>query len=81
MEKLLRDFFSAYFFYKACGKRLTDNQGRVTSPNYPNNYDDSRTCVWTITVDSSMQIRVKKDIVKETSHFYSFVNFLLKLMV
>ncbi|CAK8682879.1 unnamed protein product [Clavelina lepadiformis] len=54
-------FAAAYSTINAstsCGERLTENQGLVTSPNYPNNYYDMRTCIWTLTVDSTMQIQV-----------------------
>nr|XP_026695897.1 cubilin-like [Ciona intestinalis] len=42
----------------ACGGLVTANQGYITSPNYPSNYDDMRDCVWVVTVQTSLQIRV-----------------------
>nr|XP_039268068.1 cubilin-like [Styela clava] len=42
----------------ACGGRITDQQGYISSPNYPDLYPSMRTCVWTIVMPSSVQIQV-----------------------
>ncbi|XP_071787824.1 cubilin-like isoform X2 [Asterias amurensis] len=43
--------FQASYVVNGCGGELTENTGSLSSPNYPNPYDHSRVCTWTITVD------------------------------
>ncbi|XP_025082446.1 uncharacterized protein LOC112557056 isoform X3 [Pomacea canaliculata] len=41
-----------------CGGDIYGDEGVVSSPNYPANYDNLRDCEWRITVEDSFNIRV-----------------------
>jgi hypothetical protein len=41
-----------------CGGVLSDPEGTFTSPNYPNEYPASVTCVWYLSVDPGSRIRL-----------------------
>lgn len=43
--------FQAYYVINGCGDDLTGNSGTFNSLNYPQPYEHSRTCEWTITVE------------------------------
>ena len=68
-EKVLRCMHSCFLLLIACtipGVNISGtSSGFVASPNFPNNFDPSKTCVWTITVPSG---RIK----------LSFLNFTLE---
>ena len=44
--------------FSVCGERITNNEGYIISPQYPDNYLPDRTCVWVIQTSPLMQIRV-----------------------
>ncbi|XP_025082471.1 cubilin-like [Pomacea canaliculata] len=41
-----------------CGGDISGDEGVVSSPNYPANYDNLRVCEWRITVEDSFNIRI-----------------------
>ncbi|XP_072174323.1 cubilin-like [Diadema setosum] len=41
-----------------CGGTLLGNTGAFSSPNYPNNYPDSRDCTWVISATEGQQIKL-----------------------
>lgn len=41
-----------------CGGRFISNQGEVTSPNWPSDYNAQSVCTWLINVPSAESIRV-----------------------
>ena len=43
---------------RSCGENLTGPEGEITSPNYPNHYDNLMECRWLITVDQGYSIRL-----------------------
>ncbi|XP_068206241.1 LOW QUALITY PROTEIN: cubilin-like, partial [Palaemon carinicauda] len=43
---------------RMCGGHYHTSSGVISSPNYPHNYPNSRTCEWTITVGRGRQIRL-----------------------
>ena len=43
---------------KAAGLSLTGKSGHFTSPNYPNNYPNSKTCRWIITVPEGHRLKL-----------------------
>ncbi|XP_041458355.1 cubilin-like [Lytechinus variegatus] len=53
--------FQAYYEIDGCGDQLTGNSGTLSSPNYPDPYDHTRTCEWTITVDPGSSITLTVD--------------------
>ena len=42
--------------HAACGGVLTDLEQTVMSPNYPSNYPNSVTCVWSLNIGKSFQL-------------------------
>ncbi|XP_025082792.1 cubilin-like [Pomacea canaliculata] len=42
-----------------CGGNLSGDEGVVSSPNYPTNYDNLRVCEWRITVENTFSVRVE----------------------
>lgn len=42
-----------------CGGNITGDEGVVSSPNYPANYDNLRVCEWRITVEDTFNVRVE----------------------
>lgn len=40
-----------------CGGTLTTNRGIITSPNYPDPYDDNAVCVWKVSISSGSTIQ------------------------
>ena len=44
-----------------CGGTLSDQEGTVTSPNYPDGYDNNMNCEWTIVGGSNDIIRLTID--------------------
>ncbi|XP_070174981.1 CUB domain-containing protein 2-like isoform X2 [Littorina saxatilis] len=49
-----------------CGGNVTGSEGNITSPNYPDNYDNLTTCQWFITIDPAYSVQLDID--------YSFDN-------
>ncbi|KAK8737434.1 hypothetical protein OTU49_004481, partial [Cherax quadricarinatus] len=43
---------------RTCGGHYHSQVGMITSPNYPLNYPNHRTCEWTISVPRRQQIRL-----------------------
>jgi len=41
-----------------CGEMLSGPSGTITSPNYPNNYDDKRECIWQITTSPGTSVKL-----------------------
>ncbi|VEN57932.1 unnamed protein product, partial [Callosobruchus maculatus] len=41
-----------------CGGKFVANEGVITSPNYPKNYNKNETCEWLIEVDESHSIEI-----------------------
>ena len=41
---------------RSCGGNLTGLEGEITSPNYPNHYDNLMECRWLITVDPAYSV-------------------------
>ena len=39
-----------------CGGNITGTYGDITSPNYPDNYPNGRTCVWIFRLPTNHQI-------------------------
>ena len=53
-------FDARYITYDAselCGGEVTSPSGELTSPGYPENYPNSRTCVWLINAPQNQQIQ------------------------
>ncbi|XP_070536661.1 cubilin-like [Ptychodera flava] len=42
----------------SCGGDLVASTGVITTPNYPDNYDPNRECIWTVTAPTGIQIMV-----------------------
>ncbi|RXG73623.1 Cubilin [Armadillidium vulgare] len=61
-QSINHDGFSATYHAlhadRVCGGHYHMSSGRITSPNYPLNYPDTKTCSWTITVPVNHQIRL-----------------------
>ena len=48
-------------FFSACtpaGESIDASSGKISSPNFPNNYDANRICTWNITVPSTKIIKL-----------------------
>lgn len=43
----------------SCGGELFSDQGDLTSPDYPRNYEDNAHCTWTITVPPNYQVMLR----------------------
>jgi len=39
-----------------CGGDIHGYSGQITSPNYPNNYDNHTNCTWNITVPEGFRV-------------------------
>ncbi|XP_025082477.1 cubilin-like isoform X2 [Pomacea canaliculata] len=50
--------FNESAFLRDCGGDISGDQGVVSSPNYPANYDNLRVCEWRITLEDSFTIRI-----------------------
>ncbi|PVD35916.1 hypothetical protein C0Q70_02885 [Pomacea canaliculata] len=50
--------FNESAFLRDCGGDISGDQGVVSSPNYPANYDNLRECEWRITVEDLFNIRM-----------------------
>jgi len=48
--------FSASYTQVTCGGILTDLEQTVMSPNYPSNYPNSITCVWSLNIGKAFQL-------------------------
>ncbi|CAH1250659.1 ST14 [Branchiostoma lanceolatum] len=44
-----------------CGGQFTELEGEFTSPNYPENYDSSLSCIWTITLPENNLVLLTVD--------------------
>lgn len=44
--------------FAVCGRHYVENNGVITSPNYPNDYPHGRDCEYTITVETGHQIHL-----------------------
>ncbi|XP_071826204.1 cubilin-like isoform X2 [Apostichopus japonicus] len=67
------DGFRAYYTIMGCGDDLTGNSGQFMSLNYPEPYEHSRTCEWTITVENGHSITLSIediDLEQSTSCLY-----------
>lgn len=49
-------FFLFFYHYSACGGILTDLEQTLMSPNYPSNYPNSVTCVWSLSIGKPFQL-------------------------
>ena len=47
---------------RSCGGNLTGLEGEITSPNYPNHYDNLMECRWLITVDPAYSVRLESTV-------------------
>ncbi|XP_078471544.1 cubilin-like isoform X1 [Lampetra planeri] len=50
--------FSAYYETSVCRKQLNETSGVISSPNYPNVYDNYENCTWLIRSPANKQIRL-----------------------
>lgn len=51
---------SNYFFVAICGGNIfVDNEARLESPNYPEEYHASKECIWKITVPDNHQVALR----------------------
>ncbi|XP_061422299.1 cubilin-like isoform X4 [Lethenteron reissneri] len=50
--------FSAYYETSICRKQLNETSGVISSPNYPNVYDNYENCTWLIHSPANKQIRL-----------------------
>ncbi|XP_041372182.1 cubilin-like [Gigantopelta aegis] len=55
-----RGFYLEYDFQE-CGGLLTTSSGVITSPNYPNFYNNNEACAWQIIAPEGTQIRIIYD--------------------
>ena len=46
--------------FSECGGQITVDNGNITSPGYPANYENNLDCTWTIPNDNGFEIRVRK---------------------
>ena len=44
-----------------CGGELTMEQGKLESPNYPDDYQPNKECVWLLTVPEGFQVALRFD--------------------
>ncbi|XP_047482510.1 LOW QUALITY PROTEIN: cubilin-like [Penaeus chinensis] len=75
-----QDSFSAIYhgidYSTTCGGHFHTQVGTLTSPNYPLNYPNARSCEWTITVPRNYQIRLifnEVDIEPSSSCSYDYL--------
>ena len=47
------------FFSAVCGGELTMESGQLESPNYPEDYQPNKDCVWRIAVPEGFQVALK----------------------
>lgn len=47
-----------FFWHSDCGGVLTEDNGEVLSPNFPNNYNHSDACAWLILAPEGSRIQV-----------------------
>ena len=57
-----------------CGGELTTEDGHLESPNYPDDYQPSKECVWKITVPADHTVALKfqsfEVMIKRRHYFY-----------
>ncbi|CAL1529132.1 unnamed protein product [Lymnaea stagnalis] len=51
--------FNLSYEYTNCGGIYTDNEGVISSPNYPVNSNQNTSCAWQITAPEGSQIRIE----------------------
>lgn len=57
LAKSLMDLYFCYFYPALCGGELDlDAGGHLESPNYPEDYQPSKECVWRLTVPEDYQV-------------------------
>lgn len=61
-------FIFSFFSYSVCGGRLVATTGTIFSPNYPNDYDTNKDCVWTIHAPNGKQIELNVKFFELESH-------------
>ena len=44
---------------RSCGGVITGTEGVITSPNYPDHYDNLMECQWLITVDPAYSLQLE----------------------
>ena len=44
-----------------CGGELTMEQGKLESPNYPDDYQANKECIWLLTVPDGFQVALRFD--------------------
>ena len=56
------------FIYFSCGSTFTAPSGTITSPNYPDNYDNNRECIWQIITSPGSSIELRIDVFDVEHH-------------
>jgi len=52
-------YFNTLFFVAVCGGHLTMDEGHLESPNYPEDYQANKECIWILSVSESYQVALK----------------------
>lgn len=54
-----KSHFTVIFFVAVCGGHLTMDEGHLQSPNYPDDYQPNKECIWKLTVTETYQVALK----------------------
>jgi tolkin protein len=57
MEQYSR--FTMIFSVAVCGGHLIMDEGHLESPNYPDDYQANKECIWKLTVPETYQVALK----------------------
>ena len=67
-EDVLRWNYFITLIFCRCGETLTDPSGTLTSPNYPNNYPNSKECIWQIISSPGTSVKLTINIFDVEHH-------------